>query len=144
MKKFIITAAAILLLFCGCGKNDVPRIEEYTWEMTSVQSAAENGGSIAYGERGHGTVDGAVLLDMECTAENGVLTITDNTNQVTYSGTYTLRQHDPQSETYDIMLDGHDGIAVTAMTTYHDGSAEPTLIINLVEYAINFFASTEN
>lgn len=72
-----------------------------------------------------------------------MLTVTDNINQITYSGTYTIKGHDPQSEIYDVVLDGKDGIAVAAMTTYHDGSAEPTLIINLKDYALNFFAVGE-
>lgn len=138
MKRFLIALLPILLL-CGCGKSNVPPIDSFTWEMVSVQSAADNGASIVYGESGLGTADDAVLLDMICTAENGVLTIMDNTNQLSYSGTYSIKDRDPESTLYDVVIEGNNGFAVTGTTSYLDESTTPTLIINLNEYVINFF-----
>lgn len=51
MKKWIMMLILFLLILSGCGNADVPGIEDYTWEMTSVQCVAENGSIIAYGER---------------------------------------------------------------------------------------------
>ena len=39
-----------------------------------------------------------------------------------------------------VVVDGKEGMAVVAMTSYHDGSQEPTFIINLGDYTINLFA----
>lgn len=143
MKKRLSALIPLILLLAGCGGRDVPKIDEYMWEMTSVQSIEENGQAVAYGERGHSILADAVQLDMDCVAENGVLTVTDHTNQITYTGTYRLRNTDPRAVSYDIVLDGKEGIAVAAMTTYHDGTQNSTFIINLGDYAINFFAAEE-
>lgn len=143
MKKRLSALIPLILLLAGCGGRDVPKIDEYTWEMTSVQSIEENGQAVAYGERGHSILADAVQLDMDCVAENGVLTVTDHTNQITYTGTYRLRNTDPRAVSYDIVLDGKEGIAVAAMTTYHDGAHNSTFIMNLEDYAINFFAAEE-
>lgn len=37
-------------------------------------------------------------------------------------------------------MDGTTGMAAVAMTTYQDGSQDPTLIFNFGDYAVNFFA----
>ena len=36
-----------LLLLTGCGSDAVPAIEEEAWQMTTVQSTADNGAIIA-------------------------------------------------------------------------------------------------
>ena len=77
---------------------------------------------------------------MFCRAQNGKLTVTDQTNNKTYTGTYKFNGTDPQSSVYEVVIDGKEGMAVVAMTTYHDGSQNPTFIISLGDYTINFFA----
>lgn len=139
MKKLNIIFIALIFLLAGCSHTDVPKIDEYTWEMTSVQSKANEGQAVAYGERGSSTLENALPMELICTAKDGVLMLTDRTNGKTYSGTYKQKETDPQSTHYDVTLDGADGLAVVAMTTYHDGSQDPTFIINLDEYVINFF-----
>ena len=37
-------------------------------------------------------------------------------------------------------MEGQEGYAAVGMTAYQDGSQEPTLIFNLGDYAVNFFA----
>nr|WP_268830507.1 hypothetical protein [Pseudoflavonifractor phocaeensis] len=37
-------------------------------------------------------------------------------------------------------VDGTSGVAVAAMTTYQDGTQDSTLIFNLGDYTVNFFA----
>jgi len=139
MRKISIFLLALLLL-TGCCKSDVPRIDEYVWELTSVQSKAQNGAVVAYGERGMGTAENAVYVGMVCTAQSGVLTLADISNGKTYTGSYTLLAVDSRTAHYEITLEGKSGLAVVAMTTYHDGSQDPTLIIDLKEYVINCFA----
>ena len=108
--------------------------------MSSVQSGDTNGQAIAYGARGSSTLNIAKQIELICEAENGDLTLTDKTNNRTYTGTYKLDETDPRSSIYEVVIDGKKGTAVVAMTTYHDGSQDPTFIMNLGDYAINFFA----
>lgn len=130
-----------LLLMVGCGKTNanVPSIEEYTWTMFSVQSA-EDGQVIAYGERGDSTLDTAKKIELTCVVSDGSLTITDKTNGKSYSGTYRLKDTSSQAVIYDVVIDEKEGIAVVSMTTYNDDSGEPTFIIRLDDYAVNFYA----
>ena len=110
----------ILLLLTACGKSDIPEIDEYTWQMTSIQSSEANGGVIAYGEKWSvGAVeDGAVELDIDCSAKDGILTLTDHTNEVTYTGSYMVSHENPDGAIYNVTLNGQEGVAVTGMTTY--------------------------
>ena len=44
---------------------------------------------------------------------------------------------------YRITIDGKSGFACVAMTTYADGTEEPTLPISLDGYSIDFYANSE-
>lgn len=140
MKKLASCWVVILLFLTGCSNSNVPRIEDNTWIMTSVQSKETNGQVVAFGDRGSSTLASAKQIELTCTAQNGNLTFSDQTNHTTYTGTYKLNETDPQSSIYQVVVEGKEGVAVVAMTTYQDGSEEPTFIINLNEYTINFFA----
>ncbi len=141
MKKAVICLSALLFVcLTGCRNETVPNIEDYDWVMTSVQSMDVNGQVIAYGERGSSTLDTAKQIKLTCEAEQGNLALTDETSQKNYTGTYQLSTTDPKSSIYEITIDGTEGVAVVAMTTYQDGSQDPTLIIRLGDYTINFFA----
>ncbi len=142
VKKYFIILT-LLLLLTACKKNDIPEIDEYTWQMTSIQSCEANGSVIAYGEEwSAGTVkDGAVELDIDCSARDGILTLTDHTNSKTYTGSYTISRENPDGAIYNVTLNGQEGVAVTGMTTYSDDTEEATFIINLGEYTINFFTA---
>lgn len=100
-----------LLLLTGCGSDAVPAIEEEAWQMTTVQS----------------------------TASDGVLTLTDGTNDRQYAGSYRLEQSDAGSAVYTVTVGQTEGMAVTALTRYADGSSRPTLILTLDGYALHFF-----
>lgn len=140
MRKIGLLFAVLLLFLTGCNNSQVPKIDEYDWVMTSVQSMDADGQAIAFGERGSSTLSSAKQINMTCKAENGNLTLADQTNNKTYTGTYKLTQTDPKSYIYEVVVDGEEGMAVVAMTSYHDGSQEPTFIINLGDYTINLFA----
>ena len=140
MKKLVLCWVVALLFLTGCSNSNVPRIEDYTWTMTSVQSKETNGQVVAFGDRGSSTLASAKQIELTCTAQNGNLTFNDQTNHTTYTGTYKLSETEPQSSIYQVVVEGKEGVAVVAMTVYQDGSEEPTFIINLDEYTVNFFA----
>ena len=139
MKRSVLLLALLLVLLTGCSSK-TPKIDEYTWVMTSVQSMEAGGQAVAYGEKGSSTLEGAKQIELVCEAQDGNLTLTDRTNDRTYTGTYQESQRDSKSTIYEVSVDGTSGIAVAAMTTYQDGTQDPTLIFNLGDYTVNFFA----
>ena len=139
MKRAGLLLALLLVLLTGCSSK-TPKIDEYTWVMTSVQSMEAGGQAVAYGEKGSSTLEGAKQSELVCEAQGGNLTLTDRTNDRTYTGTYQESQRDSKSTIYEVDVDGTNGVAVVAMTTYQDGTQDPTLIFNLGDYTVNFFA----
>lgn len=140
MKKAGLWMVLLLLILVGCGSSKIPKIEDYNWVMTSVQSVEAGGQAVAYGERGSSTLETAKQMELLCQAQGGNLTLTDRTNDRTYTGTYQRSKDSPQGVIYEISVEGQQGYAAVAMTTYQDGSQQPTLIFNLGDYAVNFFA----
>lgn len=141
-KENAMKRAAILLcllLLTGCGSDAVPAIEEEAWQMTTVQSTADNGAIIACAPGEPGAPDTAERLTLVCTASDGVLTLTDGTNDRQYAGSYRLEQSDAGSAVYTVTVGQTEGMAVTALTRYADGSSRPTLILTLDGYALHFF-----
>jgi len=143
MKKFFLIVVVLLVLISGCTGGDIPVIDEYIWLLTSVQSAEENGQIIACRPQDSDINESAAVIEMECAAGNGKLTLTDKTNGQVYTGTYSRTGKDLRSAIYAVEIEGLEGVAVSAMTVYHDGSETPTFIVNLHDYALNFFADTE-
>lgn len=139
MKRAGLLLALLLVLLTACSSK-APKIDEYTWVMTSVQSMEAGGQAVAYGEGGSSTLEGAKQIELVCEAQGGNLTLTDRTNDRTYTGTYQQSQKDSKSTIYEVNVDGTSGVAVAAMTTYQDGTQDPTLIFNLGDYTVNFFA----
>ena len=148
MKRIWTIALLMIFLLTGCSKTAVPEIDEYTWTMDTIQSVNNNGQIIAHGP---GSTAGAgdfaetgteapLEMFLICEAENGVLTITDQTNHKTYTGTYKTAGTSPESLTYEVTVDGTDGMATVAMTEYHNGDQVPTLVMRLGEWTIYFYA----
>ncbi len=140
MKKIFSLLIAATIFLCGCTGFNVPQIEEFSWLMVSVQSHEGLGQIIAYGPRGSETSESARFCELVCNAKNGVISMQDKTNGKFYTGTYELQGKDPRSSNYKITIEGQEGIAVVAMTTYHDKTQDPTFIINLEGHSIKFFA----
>lgn len=148
MKKSIPFILLLVSLMAGCSTGEEnhtsgPTIEQYSWQMTSVQSMEAEGQAIAYGPKGTSTLDTAVEIILTCSAEGGEFILSDETNEKTYSGVYELNDTSQESLIYEITVGETEGMAVVSMTTYHDDSKIPTLIINLGDYALNFFADIE-
>ena len=80
----------------------------------------------------------AKIVNLILTAKDGVLTLIDSTNGKTYTGSYEVMNKTPDGADYKVPIDGHDGYASAAMTTYADNSQKPTLPVNLGDYSIYF------
>ncbi|MBO7196858.1 MAG: hypothetical protein J6V80_06015 [Clostridia bacterium] len=142
MKKIIsILLLAVTLIFalsaCGMGK---PKIEDYEWKMRTIMHAEDNQVIYDAVAEESTTHPEAKIIEMTLVAKDGKITITDVTNGKTYEGTYTVSGRNPKGTDYQITIDGKSGYAGVAMTTYADGSEEPTLPISLDGYSMYFYA----
>ena len=133
----LIATLTIALSACGLGKV---KIEDYEWKMRTIMHGEDNQVVVdAVGEYDTAHHE-AKIIDMILTAKGGKITIKDNTNNKTYEGTYTVEQKTPAGTNYKVTIDGKEGYATVAMTTYADGTEEPTLPINLGTHSIYFYA----
>ena len=133
----LIAVLTITLSACGMGKV---KIEDYEWKMRTIMHGEDNQVVVdAVGEDDPAHPE-AKIIDMTLTAKDGKITITDHTNNKIYEGTYTVEQKTPAGTDYKVTIDGKEGYATVAMTTYADGTEEPTLPINLGTHSIYFYA----
>ena len=142
MKKIVsILLLAVTLIFalsaCGIGK---PKIENYEWKMRTI--AHVEGEQLVYDAVAEENTahPEAKIIEMTLVAKDGKITITDVTNNKTYEGAYTVSSRNPKGTDYNITIDGKSGYAGAAMTTYADGSVEPTLPISFDGYSMYFYA----
>ena len=142
MKKTISTFLLTLTLIFtlpSC-KAEKIKIEDYEWKMRYIMHVENGQLTMDAVSKADSVHPDAKIITMTLTAVGGKLTLTDETNDVTYEGTYSVKQRTPDGIDYQITIDGKSGYATVAMTTYADGSQEPTLPINLGEYSMCFYA----
>lgn len=135
----IILIATLTIALSACGMGKV-KIEDYEWKMRTIMHGEDNQVVVdAVGEDDPAHPE-AKIIDMTLTAKDGKITITDHTNNKTYEGTYKVEQKTPAGTDYKVTIDGKEGYATVAMTTYADGTEEPTLPISLDGYSMYFYA----
>ena len=144
MKKYVcVLLTLIFVLGLSACNGDVVAIEDYEWKMRTVMSndieVAQNEDQlvVAVGEADELYPD-AKIVDLKLVAKDGSITVTDATNNKTYSGTYKVQQKTPKGTDYEVTIDGVKGYATVAPTEYYDGSEVPTLPINLGEFSLYF------
>ena len=126
----------------SCG-SDVIAIEDYEWKMGAVMrndiEVAQNEDELVVAIGKEDDIHpNAKIVDLKLVAKGGQITITDATNNKTYSGTYKVQEKTPKGTDYEVTIDGIKGYATVAPTEYYDGSEIPTLPINLGEYSLYF------
>ena len=142
MKKIIsilLLAATLMFALSACGMGK-PKIEDYEWKMRTIGHV--EGEQVVYdaANEERSIHPEAKIIEMTLVAKDGKITITDVTNSKTYEGTYTVSGKNPEGTDYHITIDGKSGYATVAMTTYADGTEEPTLPISLDGYSMCFYA----
>ena len=147
MKKLVcvVVVLGFVLGLSACNGDEVV-IEDYEWKMRTVMSndieAAQNEENliVAVGEADE-LYPNAKIVDLTLIAKDGEITVTDETNNKTYKGTYKIQQKTSKSVDYEVIIDGVTGYATVAQTEYYDGSEIPTLPINLGNYSLYFIPS---
>ena len=142
MKKIIsilliLSIVIFALSACGIGK---PKIDNYEWKMRTIMHAVDGQAVYDAAAEESEAHPEAKIIEMTLVAKDGKITITDVTNNKTYEGTYTVSGINPEGTDYHITIDGKSGYAGVAMTTYADGTEEPTLPISLDGYSMYFYA----
>ena len=148
MKRLMIIFFLLAFVLTGCGggeskTSDAPNIEDYSWQMTTIQSTETDGQAIAHAPGAVGVPDTSVEVILKCTAVDGELTLTDETNGNTYTGTYKLTDTNQVTRIYEVTVGDSEGMAVVSMTVYHDDSKIPAFIISLGDQTLNFVPLTE-
>lgn len=144
MKKCFLILISALLCFCfaSCGKSAVP-MNDLVWKFDSAltQTAIQYGYTFAEAEDKKREASDERTLYIDCTLEanDRTFTIKDKTNNLTFSGTYKLKDIEPEVTNYSIEINGVEGYAVTGRVKYADGSEAKTLIISISDYTLNFF-----
>ena len=140
MKKLFALILAVVLLLPGCGTPAAAQkyfIEGKDWQVVTVQSA-EDGRVLWVGEGAQALYPEAGLLTLTCKAEGGRLVFT--TADQTHEGSYALQQSDDNAAIYTVTVGEETGPAAVSVTTYGDGRAEQTLVMQLGGYSLYFAA----
>ena len=137
MKKLFALILAIVLLLTGCGTPAAQKyfIEGKDWQVVTVQST-EDGRVLFVGDGTQALYPEAGLLTLTCKAEGGRLTFT--TADQTHEGSYSLQQSDDNAAIYTVTVGEETGPAAVSVTTYGDGRAEQTLVMQLDGYSLYF------
>ena len=140
--KITISGFLLLMMFAAllssCGAERV-KIEDYEWKMRTIAHVENDKVVYDAAAEESSTHPEAKMIDMILVAKDGKIIITDITNNNTYEGTYTVSGKNPRGTDYKIMVDGKEGYATAAMTTYADGREEPTLPLMIGEYSLYFY-----
>lgn len=144
MKKVLALFLLFVVVFSLSACNgDVVAIEDYEWKMGAVMrndiELAQNEDElvVAVGEEDD-IHPNAKIVDLKLVANDGSITVTDATNNKSYSGTYKVQRKTPKGTDYEVTIDGIKGYATVAPTEYYDGSEVPTLPINLGDFSLYF------
>lgn len=139
MKKLFALILVIILLLPGCG-TPAPKyyIEGKDWQIVTVQSA-QDGAVLAVGESLHESYPEAEVIGLTCKAEGGRLTFT--MADQSWSASYALQRSDDNAAIYTVTIEDETGPAAVSVTTYQDGQAEQTLVLQLGGYSLYFTAA---
>ena len=144
MKKVLALFLLFVVVFSLSACNgDVVAIEDYEWKMDAVMrndiEVAQNEDElvVAVGEEDD-IHPNAKIVVLKLVANDGSITVTDATNNKSYSGTYKVQRKTPKGTDYEVTIDGIKGYATVAPTEYYDGSEVPTLPINLGDFSLYF------
>ena len=140
MKKslsFIFIILIITNIFTAC-RAERPQIEDYEWKMRYIIHTENNSILFDAYDSQNSAHPEAKIIDMILIAKDGNIIITDNTNNKTYYGTYSIENKTPEGVNYTVNINSKLGYAGVAMTTYADGSKEATLPISIDRYSLCF------
>lgn len=119
-----------------------PKIEFYTWELSSAQQVGPPFITIAHNKDYDFSDEEDILfefskpIELTCVAKNRKLTITDKTNNKVYNGTYKVKSWGRHyiTQSYEIVIDGKKGTANIS----NNSLLNRTLFMSIDGYNLNF------
>lgn len=148
MKKLttlLLSACILITLLTGCSSK-VVEIEEHNWKYSTIQNR-ENGQVIYCSTENKKLYEDAEVLDIWCSADDGILLISNNNTQETWSFTYSLNSKSSNSCLYDVRYSADNevsGMATVGITDKANENDEYTLIITIDDYVLNFAEELKN
>ncbi len=141
-KKHIIILPVVILIFSvtACGQSD-SKIDEYTWNLATVQSTESNGAIIAYDPNialADDSYANVTAIKISLSAEKGKFIMRDETDNKIYKGSYSITDRNSKSTFYNITIDGKEGTAIASDTKYANGTLIATLILQIDNHVLNF------
>ncbi len=148
MKKTAFLFLCALLLcasFFGCSRS-TPTIEGSRWELGAVIQTNDSGRETVLFvsedyEEAYGTVEGASRLEATLKAKGGSFTLSDETNDTSYTGSYF--DFDPMSADaadYRIVIGNTKGRALTLRYVDENGDKVVSLSLTVGKYRLLFFS----
>ena len=135
-----IIALLCVILYAVFAK---PAIETRTWVLTMAQQV-EPFFVVAHKTGYDFSNDDSSLfvfskeIELVCVAKDGKLTITDNTNDITYEGTYQITSWSKFSgQRYAVVIDGKEGTA-NVSSRFNRTLFKRTLSVSIDGYYLNF------
>ena len=101
--------------------------------------SAEDGRVLWVGDGWQDAYPDTEVIALSCKAEGGRLVFT--TADQTHEGSYALQQSDDNAAIYTVTVGEETGPAAVSVTTYGDGRAEQTLVLQLGGYSLYFTAA---
>ena len=142
MKKLTTLLLAVCVLttvLTGCNSQSI-EIEDHNWKYSTIQNSKD--GQVIYcSTENKNLYEDAEVLDIWCSADDGILLISNNDTQETWSFTYSLNSKDSNSCIYDVKYSGDNevsGMATVGITDKVREHDEYTLIITIGDYVLNF------
>lgn len=135
----LLLSMTFFLFLTACNEKSLT-IENHEWNLRYAYQVKDNQVNVIAKDKHDSAYPDAKIVKVILKAEDGIITISDQTNNVTYTGTYALESTKPKEQNYKVIINGQDGYATVAMTTYADKSEEPTLPINFGEYSLYFYS----
>ena len=140
LKIFSLLLACVMLLsFSGCSSKKT-KIEDHDWKFSMVQNR-EDGQVIYCSDDNKELYDGAEVLDIWCSIDDGIMLVSNNDTQETWLFTYSLTNKEQEAYIYDVLYSSDEeitGIATVGITTKQNETDEYTLIVTIDEFTLYF------
>lgn len=144
MKKISLILALAIIAFALFGCTEKNTISDDTWILKTAftENSIKSGYNIA--ERAditqEQTDERVKYVFCTLTAQNGTFEISDTSTHQSFVGAYSVISKDLSgTTTYKITIDSTVGTAVVGSVKYANGTSEPTLIVSISGYTLNFF-----
>lgn len=135
MKRLL--AICICFIAClglsSCNSSDTRSISSYSW---SLEFVTDLDGKILFAGSAYEDIE---VLDLILSFDGNIVTLTDNTHNQEWTGTYSLEKIDNSSK-LELTFDALDEpvVGVYGTRVYSDGLSSATITLQADEYILSF------